>query len=171
MTFFFVFDVDPLAAEMTKNDKYEDEKHCTVERPIKIKQSANQRNLARDSSPCGEQKTNKEGGELKRTIKIKQSANQMNLARDSSPCGEQKTIKESGELKRNAQIQAVRDCQGHRMSRSSRIFASSGPGRPPISSEYKGYRDNVQQHPNLNRNQTKPESFPLPNVRKLECKS
>jgi hypothetical protein len=57
------------------------------------------------------------------------------------------------------------------MSNSSSIISSSGLGRPPISLEYKGYTDNVQQHPDLNRNQTMPDSFPLQNVSKLECKA
>lgn len=102
---------------------------------------------------------------VERPHKIKQSAHQ-----SSSPCGKQEMSRERGELKRNAQIQAVRDCQGHRMSSSSRIITSSGPGRPPISSECKGYRDNAQQQTDLNRNQTKSNPFALQNVSKLGCK-
>ena len=70
MTLFSVIDVDPLAAENAKKDEYDDhhdvvEKQCIVERPNKIKQSAHQGNLTRDRSPCGEQETNKQRGELK----------------------------------------------------------------------------------------------------------
>jgi len=63
-----------------------------------------------------------------------------------------------GELERNTQIQVVTE-QGHKLSSSSRMVANS---------KYKVSRDNVQQHPDLDKNQTKPDSFPLPNVRKLE---
>lgn len=128
-------DGNPRVAEKTENDEYDDddddddEKQCIVERPHKIKQSAHQSNLSRDSSPCGKQETNRE----------------------------------RGGLKRNVQIQASRDCRGHRMSSSSRIITSSGPGRPPISSECRVYRDNVQKHTDLNKNQTKPNSFSLQN--------
>lgn len=138
MTFFSAINVDPHASEKTKNDGYDDHydvdgKQCTIKRPNKIKQSAHQRNLARDST--------------------------------SIPRGEPETKKERGKLERNTQIQVVRD-QGHKTSSSGGMVASSGRGRPPLSSKYKGSRDSVQ--PDLNRNQTKPDSFPLPNVSKLE---
>ena len=67
------------------------------------------------------------------------------MTRDNSPCGKQETDKERGGLKMNAQIQVFRDCQGHRMSISSHINTSAGPGRPPIISGCKRYRDIVRK--------------------------
>lgn len=127
-------DGNPRVAEKTENDVYDDDDDD-------------------DEKQCI----------VERPHKIKQSDNQSNLTRDRRPCGKQETNKERVELKRNAPIQVGRDCQGHRMSSSSRITTGSGPGRPPISSEYKGYRDNVQHRTDLSRNQTKPNSFALQN--------
>lgn len=103
---------------------------------------------------------------VERPHKIKQSAHQSNLRMYNSPCGKQETTREREVLKRNVQIQANRDCQGHRMSGSNRIITSSGPGRPPISPDCKASRDNVQQQTGLNKNQTKPNSFSLQNKSK-----
>ena len=141
MTLFSVIDVDPLAAENAKKDEYDDhhdvvEKQCIVEQPNKIKQSAHQGNLTRDSSPCGEQETNKQ----------------------------------RGELKSNARVQAGRDCKVHSMCSLSGITVVSGLGRLAVRLKCKGYRDNVQQQPDLNKNKTNPDSFFLQNVSKLVCK-
>ena len=63
MTFFSI-DVDPHAAENSKNNGYDDYydvggKQCTIKRPNKIKQSTQQRNLARDISAFCEPETKK----------------------------------------------------------------------------------------------------------------
>ena len=75
MTFFYV-DVDPHAAKNSKNDGYDDYydvggKKCTIKWPNKIKQSAQQRNLARDISAFYEPKTKKERGDWKGILKFR----------------------------------------------------------------------------------------------------
>lgn len=82
---------------------------------------------------------------VERPHKVNLSTYQSNMTRDRSPCGKQETYKERGGLKRNSQIQAGRDCQGHRMSISSHINTSDGLGRPPITSKCKRYRDIVSK--------------------------
>jgi hypothetical protein len=104
MTLFSVIDVDLHVTEKTKNAEYNDD--------------VDEKNYT-----------------VERPHKVNLSAYQSNMTRDRSPCGKKETNKERGRgLKRNSQIQASRDCQGHRMSISSHINTSVGPGRPPITS-------------------------------------
>ena len=98
---------------------------------------------------------------------IKLSAHQDNMTRDSKPCGEQEINKQRGELKSNARVQAGRDGQVHSMRSLRGITAVSGLGRLAVRLKCKGYRDKVQQHPDLNWNQTNPDFFVLQNVSKL----
>eukprot|EP00253_Pinus_taeda_P012518 PITA_12518 len=100
---------------------------------------------------------------------IQQSAHHSNLKRDSSPHVKQTTNKERGKFKRNIQIQAVTYCQGHKMSHSNSIADRFDVGIPPIissSSKHKGNPENVLKHPDLDTNQTKPDSFTVQNESK-----
>lgn len=149
LTFFSFMDVDPHAAEKTKIGEYDD--HYVEKTKI------GEYDVGQNQYTANE---------------IQQSARNSNLKRDSSPHVKQTTNKESGEFQRNIQIQVVTYCQGHKMSNSNSIAARLDVGIPPIissSSKHKGNPENVLKHPDLDTNQTKPDSFTLQNVRNPFC--